>query len=286
MLPPLLLPPSCTELLKDDFITDNQFKLVSTSSDGSSYTIKASSPKGSDKADGLSGELSAKVKRGCITLTGKLPVSSSSAATAEAKYEKKVPASGDSKARSVTAIATGGPSVAKLSTELIHGPASLTLDVDALAKVVVASSALAITPRAYSAYAVIGAQSTYSLTDASFSGTQAAISLFDGSASELSAQVEQGGDVIDVSYSHLARPNLKVAGIIHCDRPTQTASVAMATALALDKATTVKASVTTKGLAGLAYIQQIRDHTKLVLSTSFDVTKMDTAKVGAALTFE
>lgn len=257
-------------------MTGNKIKLSSKTHDGLSYVVSGST---SEKSDDLSGELSVKAKYKEAVLTAKLFTTGSP--TGEIKHERVDPLG---RRTSVTLTASEGKATAK--AELLVSRMGMAMDTDLLKREVLASAAAAIAPAVYAGFVVVGVKGLFNLRDGSLSNTRVAASLFDGRESELTVEVEGKAKAGTVSYSHLVRAGMSVAGEMKYTRETGKAVATLGTAMKLDNVTAVKGKLDTTGLAALSYIQSIRPNTKVVMSTSFDVTKFNTAKVGLSLTLE
>lgn len=257
--------------------------MTSKTCDGVTYTVSGLS---TSKSEDLIGELSVKAKLKGTTLSAKLLTDSDSPA-GEIKYEREDPTF--NRRASITFCASGKGDKIATKADLLTSSIGLSVDADIINRCITTSATSTIAPSSFGSFVVIGAQGLFDLTEGSVSGSKVSASLFDGIQSEVNVQctgVPNKPECIVTSYSHLVRPGFSVAGNITYKNESGSAVAAMAGALKLDGATTIKGKLESSGLTSLSYIQKVRPHTEVVLSSTFDVTKFETAKVGISVTLE
>lgn len=264
------------ELLNDDFVIGNKVKLSSKTEDGVTYTVSGTT---SEKSEDIVGELVLKAQQKGATLTATLLTDS--IPVGSLKYEQIDPVG-----RRSSVSVTGSESVAIGKGELVTSRMGLEMDVNFLKREVVASVAAAIAPAAYGSFVVVGAKGMFNLREGELYDGKLAASLYDGRESEFTVEMEGKGNVTTASYSHLVRPGMSVAGHMKYNKDSGDAVTTLGGAFKLDAVTILKGRLDTTGMASLSYIQTVRPNTSIVLSTSFDVTKFETAQVGASLTLE
>lgn len=266
----------CAELLSDDYVSGTSIKLSTTTSEGISYTV---SGKQDTKGDTLNGELTTKFSHCGATITGKLGTNLEP--STELNFKRTI----DGVNTNVTL--KGGQEIVTGTAEVQLSRAGFYVMGDALNKRGVLSAAVAVAPSRYDWFVVLGAHASLSKGESSVARKMSyAVSMYDGRECEVSAEVEPTSEMGTLSYSHLVRPGLSVAGRVNYSRESGDVLATMGLAKKLDGATTVKAKMDTKGLAGLSYIQEVRPKTKVIMSSAFDVAKFDTAKVGLSVTIE
>lgn len=262
-------------------MSGSKVKLSTKTTNGLTYSVTGSS---APKSDNLKGEFSVKgsirdvteerVQE--VTLTTKLLTSS--APSAELSYERSDPLG-----RKVNISLLGSDGVAVVASEITQPKAGLSLSVDTLKLMANASIATAIAPVGYTSFAVIGAKGMFDLSEGTLSGGRFAASLFDGKESEVTVEVEGQADAGTLSYSHLVRPTTSVAASMRYARESGTATGIMGLVTKVDEMTALKAKVDSAGQAGLSLIQNLRANTKIIMSTSFNLSKFDTPKVGLSV---
>lgn len=265
------------KLLTDDYVFTKKVKVASKTDDGFSYTITGAQ---GAKDESIDAEANAKLKVQGVAITGKLHTTSKEP-TVEAKYETK-----DAQGRKYLVCGTAGRNLGTTYVEYTGGPLGLKIAADLLKSQMAASAALALTNNDYSGFAVVGAEAEYDLVDKQVSKLNYAISFFDGKESECTLHVLDQAKKGMISYSHHVRPGLSVGAQMIYDRASQATSLALGTAYRLDGVTTVKAKLDSQGSLALSYIQDIRSNTKLIMSTKFNTSTFDSAKVGFSLTVE
>lgn len=262
-------------------MSGSKVKLATKTANGLAYTVTGSS---APKSDSLKGEFS--VKGGIrdvteervqeVTLTTKLLTSS--APTAELSYERS-----DALGRKVNLSFLGSDALAVVTSEIIQPKAGISLTVDTLGLTANASVATAIAPTGYKSFAVVGARGMFNMSEGTLSGARFAASLFDGKESEVTLEVEGQGDAGTLSYSHLVRPSTSVAACMRYSRESGTAAGIMGLVSKVDEFSALKAKVDSNGQAGLSLIQNLRANTKVIMSTSFNLSKFDTPSVGLSI---
>lgn len=214
------------------------------------------------------------------TVTGKL-YTSDKEPTVEAKYETN-----DSQGRKVTVCGNAGRDVSNSYVEFSGGPLGVKFGADLIKSELAGSVALTLSNKDYSGFAVCGAETEYSYADKKVTKLDYAFSFFDGKESECTLHLLDKAKQGMISYSHHVRPGFSVGTQLIYVRESMSTSLALGTAYRLDGATTIKAKLDSQGALALSYIQDIRPSTKLIMSSKFDTTKFDSAKVGFSLTIE
>lgn len=263
-------------MLTDDYVSGKKIKLTSKTSDGLSYTVSGAT---GEKSNDLIGELNVKVKQKAATISAKLLTNADP--TGEIKYERS-----DAQGPQGNVTLTASRAKAVLKSEVMLSRAGIQLQIDALKREVVTSVTGALIPALYPGFIVFGAEGMLQVNEGTISNTKLAASLFDGRESEIMVEIEGKGEVASLSYSHLVRPGLSVAGKMRYSGETKNAVADMGMALKLDGGTTVKGKFDTNGTAALSYIQMVRANTKMIMSSSFDLARLDSTKVGLAITIE
>lgn len=264
------------ELLSDDYVITNKFKVSSKTEDGISYTITGVK----SKDDAIDAEVSAKLNLKGAAVTPKL-FTGGKEPTAELKYETK-----DAQDRKVAFTGLAGRSVATSAIEFTGGPLGIKVAADFLKSDLYGSAAVALSSAKFSGFAVVGAEAEYSMTDKTVTSTNYALSFFDGKESECTLHVLDKARKGMISYSHHVRPGFSVGAQMIYVRESKETALVMGTAYRLDGATTVKAKLGSEGSLSLSYIQDIRPNTTLIMSSKFDTKKFDSAKVGISVTVE
>ncbi|KAI0567340.1 Eukaryotic porin [Gracilaria domingensis] len=265
------------KLLTDDYIYANKLKLTSKTPDGVSYTITGVQ---SSKSDDVAAEISAKCKIKGATFTakaftgGRLP-------TLEAKYE-----SCDAQGRKATLTTLAGKQLRVGTAEFLGGPVGVKLVADAITQDMYASLAVALTSDKYDGFIIAGAEGEYNVSKRQFGKSNYAVSLFDGKESEVSLHVADNMQTTMLSYSHHVRHGFSAAAQISHSFNADSTRIAMGAAYRLDGATTIKGKLDMDGCVALTYLQDIRPNAKLIMSSKFDPTKLDNAKVGVSLAIE
>lgn len=214
------------------------------------------------------------------TVTGKLHTGGKEP-TVEAKYESK-----DSQGRKYTVCGNAGRNLGTTYLEFTGGPLGVKVGADLLKSQMAASAAIALSSNDYPGFAVLGAETEYNMADKEVSKLNYALSFFDGRESECTLHILDKAKKGMLSYSHHVRPGFSVGAQMIYERESTATSLALGTAYRLDGVTTIKAKLDSEGSLALSYIQDIRPSTKLIMSTKFDTSKFDSAKVGFSLTIE
>lgn len=266
-----------SELLNDDYIFTKKIKLASKTEDGCSYTVTGVQ---SPKDNAIDAEASAKLKVKGTTITGKLQTGAKDPII-EAKYEAK-----DSEGRNYTLGGDFGRNLAKSHVEFVGGPLGVKVSGDLIASEITASAALAISSSEYSGFAVVGAETQYSVADKEISKLNYALSFLDGRESECTLHVLDQAKSGMISYSHHVRPGFSVGAQMLYVRETAATSLSVGTAYRLDGATTIKGKLDSAGTMSLSYIQNVRPNTTLIMSSKFNTATFDSAKLGISLAIE
>lgn len=266
----------CPEILSDDYVSGKKVKFTSKTSDDQSYSMSVST---SEKSSDILGELNVKVKKNAATISAKLLTNAEPAA--ELKYDRTCP---DGRRTNVTLTASRGKALAK--AELRLSRFAVELDTDVLKLETAASASAAIAPANYAGFIVVGAKGLLSAGEDTFTKGRVAASLFDGHESEIMVEMEGKADAASLSYSHLVREGMSVAGKIRYQRDPHLAVADMGLAMKVDTATTLKGKFNTSGMAALSYIQMVSPNAKLIMSSSFEVAKLESVKFGLAITLE
>lgn len=268
------------ELLNDDYIYTKKLKLTTKTDDGVTYAVSGSQ---TSKSDVIDAELSAKANFKGVTVTtkaftsGKLP-------TAEFKYETI-----DDQGRKATIVSDVGQEIRNGSVEFQGGPVGLKVGVDGINSDLYGCIAVALTPVKYAGYVVVGAEGQYSIGSKELTKQNFALSYFDGRESEVSLHLLDKMKFGMISYSHRVREGFSVGAqmtkkIDHAE-PVP-AKLTFGTAYSLDGATTVKCKIDSEGMLALSYIQDVRSNAKLIMSSMFDVNKLEASKLGLSLAIE
>lgn len=199
----------------------------------------------------------------------------------ELKYETQ-----DSAGRKATLIGEAGKGVANGTFEFQGGPVGIKVETDAKSSDLYGSIAVALTSEKRSGFAVIGAEGQYNMTNKELMKKNFVMSYCDGKQSEVSLHVLDKMSAGMLSYSHHVRPGFSVGGQMTHTLGSSDTVLAFGSAYRLDGVTTVKAKVNSTGNLALSYIQDVRPNTTLIMSSKFDVNKLDSAKVGISLTVE
>jgi Eukaryotic porin len=178
-----------------------------------------------------------------------------------------------------------GKDVGVGTVEFKHGPIGITAAVDYFGRAGDASIAAAYAPKGYSGFGVIGLVGKVS-SEFAREKLDLCLSYYDGEESECTLHVNDKATRGLMSYSHHVRPGFSVAGQFLYDQPKESSVLTMGCAARLDNCTVVKGKVDSRGEVSASYIQEIRAKTKLILSTKFDVSTLDSAKVGISLALE
>lgn len=265
------------ELLNDDYIYAKKLKITSKSDDGVSYTATGVQ---CSKDDDIDAELSAKYKVHGATLTGKA-FTGGKLPTLEVKYETS-----DSKGRKVALTGLGGRDQCNGNAEIQAGLLGAKIGADVVSSDLQGSLAVAITSEKYSGFMVVGGDGQYSISGSELTKGNAAVSFFDGKESEITVHLLDKMKTGMVSYSHHVRPGYSVAAQMTCEMDTKETAFIFGGAYRLGGGTTVKAKADSGGSMALSYIQDVRADTKLIMSSMFNVKKLDSAKVGISLAIE
>jgi voltage-dependent anion channel protein 2 len=264
------------KLLGDDYIESNKLKVKSSTASGVSYTVQAEQ-KG--YGENIDGDFSLEFPAAGQKATAKLFTSGKG--TAEIKLNSL-----GVKGLNATLLAGIGKEVGTATIEFKHGPAGLTAVYDTINKCANATAAIAVAPQGYAGYCVVAVDGTVSTPSLTADKLDLCLSFFDGAESECALHVTDKGARSMLSYSHHVRSGFSVASQIAYDKPKESAKLTMGGACRLDGVTTIKAKIDSTGLLSTSYIQEIRDKTTLIMSTKFNVTSLDAAKVGISLALD
>ena len=232
------------------------------------------------KCDSINADLAIKQKVRSQTVTWKLFTSGS--ATVEFKLDNL-----SVDGLNATVLAGIGETIGVGTLEYCRGRVGLTSAVDYYGgPSVLSTAAVAISSASMPGFCVVGAESEYNAKDKNVTRANSAISYFDGKESELTLHILDKGKKAMLSYSHLVRPAFSVAAQMTHDRETNKSVLTMGTGYRLDGMTTVKGKLDSNGSLALTYMQTVRPKTTLTMSTSFDVNKLNSAKMGLSLAFE
>lgn len=279
---PVRLFSSRLELLNDDYISSHKLKIKSSTGNGVTYTV------GAEKDSAADSDINADVslqfplyeKRGKCTTK----LFTSGKATSEVKLDNL-----GVKGLTATFLkGIGGKDLFISTAEFKHGPMGMTLAYDAYGKSARGTFAAAFAPQGYAGFFVAGVDGIASTSDGSIAADQAdfAVSYYDGLESEATAHVSDKGQKGMLSYSHHVRSGFSVASQFKYDKVKDAATLQFGGAARLDGVTVVKAKIDSHGQCGMSYIQDVRAKTTLILSTKFDVTSLDSAKVGISLALD
>ncbi len=271
-------PPAGSELLNDDYIHSSKLKVKSNTGNGVSYTVCAEQDKtGAPICGDISVQFPVREKMGKLTTK----FYTSGKGTAELKLDNV-----GVKGLTATTLYGIGSEVGVGTLEFKHGPIGATAAYDAYGKLARATLAAAYAPSGYAGFFVLGVDSELSTPKSSSEKMDFAVSYYDGSESEATVHVTDKGQKGSLSYSHHVRQGFSVASAFKYDKVKDAATLQFGGAARLDGATVVKAKIDSHGQVGMSYIQDIRERTTLILSTKFDVTSLDTAKVGISLALD
>ena len=176
------------------------------------------------------------------------------------------------------------------SVEFQGGPAGLKVVVDSVRSNLYGSIALALTPSKYTGYVVVGAEGLYNYESKELSTQNYAVSYFDGRESEVSLHLVDKMSAGVLSYSHQVRQGFSVGAqmkkTIENSEESTPATLEFGAAYSLDGATKVKCKLNSEASLALSYIQDIRSNTTLIMSSSFDLNKLEASKMGLSLAIE
>lgn len=277
------LRPIRSEILNDDYVDSLKLKIKSTTSNGVVYSVQAEQDKDDAPIDGkFTHEVVTKGTKATTTFytSGKM--------INELKVSDRLGVKG----LTVKTRAEVRPSESGIDQKLganidfIHGPLAMTLAGDNARRAVPFSMAMAAYPKQLTGYCVAAIAGELQFDESYRDKTSFALSYFDGRESECTLRVGPRSNTAEVSYSHNVRPGLSVAGLIEFDNVKDKTNMVFGGEGRLDGATVVKAKLRSDGQVGLSYIQDVRDRTQLILSTKFDVTTLDSAKIGISLALE
>jgi voltage-dependent anion channel protein 2 len=262
-------------LLNDDYIDDKKLQIKTKTRNGMTYTSTAVQ---SGKSDALAGDLSLKF---CpvagTTVTSKLFTSGNM--THEAVMERLGVAG-------LKLTVLGGMGTQQLgvgTVEYVSKNVAFTSAVDVLSGPIVHAAVTA------GADVVTGGvEAEYDTKAKSFRRYNFALNYTDGKESEATLTLLNKGETGKLAYSHLARPDLSVAGEFLYDRRADAKLLTMGIKYEVDRETTLKAKINSDGLVSSSYIQEIRPGTTLILSQKLDVRNVDksTHKLGLSLVIE
>lgn len=245
--------------------------------DGISYTITGVH---NSKIEQIDAEISGKCKVKGVDFTGKA-FTNGKLPTLEVKYNTT-----DAQGRKATLTGLFGKELRTGTAELLGGPVGVKIAGDAVSSDVYGSLAVALTSDKYDGFIIAGAESSYNINAKELGKTSYGLSLFDGKESEVSLHATNRMQKAMLSYSHHVRHGFSAAAQIQHDFPEKRTQIALGAAYRLDGATAVKGKVDMDGFVALTYLQDIRPNTKLIMSSKFDPSKLDNAKVGVSLTVE
>jgi hypothetical protein len=274
---PSALPPA--ELLGDDYVDCHKLKIKSNTGNGVTYTVAAERDGATDsdiKAD-VSLQFPLYERRGTCTTK----FFTSGKGTAEIKLDNL-----GVKGLTTTLLAGVGKDVGVATVEFKHGPVGLTTAYDVYGKAAAASLAAAFAPQGYAGFFVAGVDGVVAGPEFNADRADFALSYYDGAESEATVHVTDKGQKAMLSYSHHVRSGFSVASQFKYDKVKDSATLQFGGAARLDGVTVVKAKIDSHGLCAMSYVQDIRAKTSLILSTKFDVTSLDSAKVGISLALD
>jgi hypothetical protein len=263
------------ELLTDDYVDSLKLKVKSTASSGISYAVEAEQQ---TAGDDVGGELHFEIPFQGQKLTTKFFTSGKG--TAELKLDNT-----GVRGLNATLLAGIGKDVAVGTLEFKHGPMGVTAAIDYFGLAGDVSLAAAFAPKGYTGFCVFGLVGKVS-SEFTREKLDFCVSYYDGEESECTLHVNDKATKGLVSYSHHVRPGFSVAGQFSYDQPKESSLLTMGCAMRMDNSTVVKGKVNSRGELAASYIQEIRAKTKLILSTKFDVTTLDSARVGISLALD
>lgn len=272
----LQLPSRYAELLSDDYVDSHKLKIKSNTASGVSYTVEADQP---GTGDGIDGQFSLKFPVSGQSVTTKLYTSGTG--TAELSLDEL-----GVKGLSATVLAGIGKEIGVGTVEFKHGPIGFTSSYNTVSRALRASLACAYAPTGYDGFFVLGTDGKVAPSEAAMDDLSFGFSYFDGHESECTMHVTDRGTRGMLSYSHHVRDGLSVASQIAYDKVKDAANLTLGGACRLDGLTVVKGKINSNGQLALSYIQDIRSKTRLILSTKFNVTTLDSARVGISLALE
>jgi hypothetical protein len=263
------------ELLADDYVESLKLKVKSTASSGISYAVEAEQQTAGDE---VGGELYFEIPFLGQKLTTKFYTSGKG--TAELKLDNT-----GVRGLNATLLAGIGKDIAVGSVEFKHGPIGVTAAVDYFGLAGDVSLAAAFAPKGYAGFCVFGLVGKVS-SEFTREKLDLCVSYYDGEESECTLHVNDKATKGLVSYSHHVRPGFSVAGQFSYDQPKESSLLTMGCAMRMDNSTVVKGKINSGGELAASYIQEIRAKTKLILSTKFDLTTLDSARVGISLALD
>jgi Eukaryotic porin len=230
------------------------------------------------KSDALAGDLSLKFSpMAGTTVTSKLFTSGNM--THEAVMERL----GVSGLTLTILGGMGSKQVGVGTVEYVTKNAALTSAVDVLSGPIVHAAVTAGLD-----VATVGVEAEYDTKARNFRRYNFAVNYADSKESEATLTVLNKGETGKLAYSHLARPDLSVAGEFLYDRRADAKLLTMGVKYEVDRETTLKGKINSDGLVSTSYIQEIRPGTTLILSQKLDVRNVDksTHKLGLSLVIE
>lgn len=262
--------------MNDDYIDTHQLKIKSYTASGVSYAVEADQ---ATRGDSIGGQFSVKFPVSGQAVTTKLYTGGN--ATVELSLDQL-----GVKGLSATILSGIGKEVALGTVEFKHGPVGITSSYNAIARALRSSLACAYAPKGYNGFLVFGADGKLSSPEESRDDLSLCVSYFDGHESECTLHVSDNGNQGTLSYSHHVRDGFSLASQIAYNKVKDTAKLTFGGACRLDGLTVVKGKIDSDGQLAMSYIQDIRSRTKLILSTKFNVTTLDSARVGLSLALD
>mmetsp|Transcript_44970 Transcript_44970/g.110387 ORF Transcript_44970/g.110387 Transcript_44970/m.110387 type:complete len:275 (+) Transcript_44970:2378-3202(+) len=261
------------KLFTDDFVADTKVSIKTKTANGVAFTIdnvKAA------KDDSLVSTVSLKYKVYGNALTTKL-LSSGKVSTEATIDQLGV----DGLKAVLNGAIAESTQAASAKLEYIHPHLAATTLVDVFKGPSVHSTvALGLGPN------TVGAEVNYDTGKAGITSYALAVSRADAE-SEMTAHLTDKLRKIKAAYCHSVSSTMTVGASISYDRDSEATAMAMGVKSVLDKTTTVKAKLDTKGSLALAYVSTIRPETTMVLSTVVDLQKFEASPtLGFSLTYD
>lgn len=290
------------KILNDDFVFQPKLTVKSTTQNGVTYSVNGvQTPNGNIEADfGTKfklepANLGSIISGGAATNTISLKLFTTGAVSAETVLDDVANVSGLKATLSGTV--RDASNFVALTSEYVGHILAISAGVNVFGTTAATSSGDTSSPSTalFNGSLVLGAEGIYvggeleyNASNAAISKYNAAISYCDKGESELLLALTDKAQCIRACYAHAISKRLSVAAEISYRRATDARLLTVGFKYGIDELSSVKAKVDSAGELCMAYIQEIRPRTTLVLASRLNVNQLDKGghRVGLSLTYD